>query len=119
MAEFMEWTIVLQDLGGILLVKGAFELTIKIYRFVRRARTKAQEISPTLESRKALGLWNFMILPFALSSIPIAAIVLYLTMNVEFTLLAFVMVIGYVSFLWAIWAIVPAFVEMIRESLMV
>jgi len=117
LAELLQWTIVLQALSSVLLVSGSFELASKIYRFVRRVSAKTREASPTLGSRKTLGMWTFMVLPFMLSSVPTAAAVLYVTMSIELGLLAFVMVIVFAWFLWAIWAIVPAFVERIRESL--
>ncbi len=118
MMEPFEWTMALQTIGGILLlISGYLGLVFWICRFMRRVRAKFREIPPTLESQRILGIWTFMTLPFMLSSVPIAASVLYLTMSVQLTLLAFATVIGFGLFLWATPVIVPVLSEEISKSL--
>ncbi len=99
------------------MISGSLGLAFRICRFVRRVVAKAREIPPTLGSRRILGIWTFMTLPFVLSSVPIATIAWYLTLSIQLSLWAFAMVIGLGLFLWAIPVIVPVLSEEIRKSL--
>ncbi len=117
MTEPLDWTMVVQAYGGILLLSGSLGLAFWICRFVRRVRAKFREIPPTLESKRILGIWTFMTLPFILLSVPIAAIAWYLTGSIQLSLWASAMVIGPILFLWGVPVIVPVLSEEIRKSL--
>jgi hypothetical protein len=112
------WALVSLAVGVIFWISDAYDLAFKICRFARRVNAKLQEFSPTLGSKKVLGIWTFMVcLPLMLSSLPVALAVLYLTKSIGLSVLAFSMIVGAALFSWAIWAIAPAIVETIRESL--